>query len=95
MIISLKTIIANHFKKSIIIYVYQVLGIDQFNKNDIKNFLNKTVYNQKLIIDKDEELLKAMINLDNTRYNIERNNLVTVLKPICRKIAIKKTTQPN
>lgn len=81
---------ANHFKKSIVIYLFQVLSIDQFNKNNIKKFLNKKIYKQKRIIDKDKKLLKTMINLDNIRYNIEKNNLVKILKLISRKMAIKK-----
>lgn len=81
---------ANYFKKSIIILPYQMSKIDQFDENNIKKFLNKTVHNQEQMISKSEELSKIMIYINNTEYNLEDNNSVRALKLIYRKMAIKK-----
>lgn len=42
------------------------------------------------MISKDRKLLGIKIDIVDTRYKIDDNNLIRVLKPIYRKIAIKK-----
>lgn len=45
MITSLGTAIANYLKESIIIRLCQMSKVDQPDKNNIKEILNKTIYN--------------------------------------------------
>lgn len=88
MIINLKITMTNYLKKSIIIFLYQVLKVDQLDKNDIKKFLGEIVHTWEQIINKNRKLLQTTINIDNMEYNIKNNNLVRELKLIYRKIVI-------
>lgn len=89
-ITNLKTALANNFKESIVICPCQVSKIDQVYENDIKKILDKIIYNQEWIISKNKELSKTMVDVNNTKYNIEDNNLVRVLELIYKKMAIEK-----
>ena len=45
MITSLESGIANYFEKFIVIFSYQILNVNQSDKNDIKKISEKIIYN--------------------------------------------------
>lgn len=90
MIISSEMEVANHLKKSIIIYPCLLPKVDLPDENYIKEILNRTIHNWEQIINKHRQLSETMVNVNDTQYNIENNNLVRVLKPICREMIIEK-----
>lgn len=63
--------------------------VDLLDKNDVKKISKKTVHNWNQMINKNKKLQKTSINVTNTRYIIDNNNLVRTLKPICQEISIE------
>lgn len=78
--------IANYFKKSIVICLYQVLKVDQPDENDIQEISKETIQNWKRMINKGGKLPETNVNVIDTGYKIDDNNSVEVLEPIYGKI---------
>lgn len=81
---------ANYLKESIVIRPCQVSKVDQLDKNDILEILDKTVHNQEWIIKKSRQLSETKVDVANIRYKIDNNNLVGAFKLIRKEIAMEK-----
>lgn len=64
--------------------------VDQPNENDIREIKDETLHNWEQMIREGGKLSETKVNIVNMGYEIDNNNLVGVLEPIYKKMAMEK-----